>query len=192
MGQTQNYDIPYPECDPPLRKDVADAADLFDLATAADAAYDTVYAQASQQMFNANAARMSMSAAVAGTGSQNVTPFFNTRTIDTTATDAMTDLSAGGITITEPGLYWCATWAECVSATALTARIRLNFGSTPVTNFQTPGFVSTGTSAFPACVGVLSVSTAGTILRASIRHSAAAATVWTYQARICTLQLEAY
>lgn len=191
MGTTQYYDLPYPECAPPLLKDAADAADFRDLAFGIDGALDQVYAKGSELVFNPDAARMTMSASVA-VASQNIVPFYNSRSFDTTLTDEMTDLSTGGITVVEPGRYWCAAWVELSAAVALTGRIRLNFGSTPVTNFQTPAFVAQSTLSYAMCAAVLSVTVAGTILRSSIRHNAAAATVVTYASRISCLQLEAY
>lgn len=188
MGTTDNYAIPWPECDPPLRKDASDIADYRDLAEAADAAFDVVYDQASDQVFNVDAARMGMSAPVTTTG-QNVYPFFNTSIVD--IGDNLTDVQNGVIQIREPGRYWCGTHANLVSATAMTGRTRLLINGSPVTNFQSPSIIVTPSNAHCLMNVVISFTTPST-LSSQIRHSASTALSFDYRASIWAFQIEKF
>lgn len=189
MGTTENYGIPYPECAPPLRKDASDIADYRDLAEGADEALDVVYAQASDEMFNVDGVRMTMSATVLGFQGQDIYPFFDLASID--LGHGMADTANGVIRILEPGRYWCGTYATLGAVSALQARTRLLIDGLPVTNFQTPSFAVSASTAYALNNSVLSFDNPGT-LSSHIRHSGGGVLPVDYAARIWAFQLEKF
>lgn len=190
MGQTPNYAIPYPECDPPLRKDTSNVIQLRDLAMGIDTALSGLYDDAANAVFTPDACRMSMTAAVATTG-QNVTPFLNSNSFDNTPGEVMANTASGLINLVEPGRYWIGAYALLNSATELSARMRFLFDGTPVTNFQSPAAIYSSPNAYCYANAVLAVN-APTQLQVAIRHSASAALSWTYQARMWAVQMLRY
>jgi hypothetical protein len=190
VGQTQNYALPYPECDPPLRKDAADVIQFAQLATAIDGAVTGLYDQANNVLFAPDTCRMSMTAGVATTG-QNVTPFLNSVSFDNTPGAVMADTGNGLIQLVEPGRYWIGGYCLLTSATELSARMRFLFDGAPVTNFQSPSAIYSSPSAYCYANAVLAVD-GPTQLQVAIRHSASAALSWTYQARLWAVQMLRY
>jgi hypothetical protein len=190
VGQTINYALPYPECDPPLRKDAADVAQMRDLAVAIDTAVTGLYDDAANALFSPDTCRMSMTAGVATTG-QNVTPFLNSASFDNTPGAVMADTGNGLIQLVEPGRYWIGAYCLLTSATELSARMRFLFNGAPVTNFQSPSAIYSSPSAYCYANAVLSVD-APTQLQVAVRHSASAALSWTYQARLWAVQMLRY
>lgn len=190
MGQTPNYALPYPECDPPLRKDAADVIQLEQLATAIDDAVTGLYDQANNVLFAPDSCRMSMTAGVATTG-QNVTPFLNSASFDNTPGAVMADTANGLIQLVEPGRYWIGAYSLLTSATELSARMRFLLGGVPVSNFQSPSAIYSSPSAYCYANAVLSVD-APTQLQVAIRHSASAALSWTYATRLWAVQMLRY
>lgn len=189
MGTTENYGIPYPECAPPLRKDASDIADYRDLAESADDALDVVYAQASDEMFNADGVRMTMSTTFLGFQGQDIFPFFDLASID--LGHGMADTINGVVRILEPGRYWCGTYCTVTAGVALQARTRVLIDGLPVSNFQTPSFAVTGTTAHALNNVVLAFDEPGA-LSSQIRHSGGSVTPVDYAARIWAIQLEKF
>lgn len=190
MGQTINYGLPYPECDPPLRKDSSDVIQFQQLATAIDDAVQGLYDDASEVLFHPDTARMSMAAGVATTG-QNVTPFLNSVTFDNTPGALMADTANGLIQILEPGRYWVGSYSLLTSATELSARMRFLYDGQPVTNFQSPSAIYTASTAYCYAHAVLSTDVP-VQLQVAIRHSASAALSWTYATRLWAVQMLKY
>lgn len=190
MGQTINYALPYPECDPPLRKDASDVIQFEQLATAIDGAIQGLYDDAAEVLFSPDTARMSMTVGVATTG-QNVTPFLNSATFDNTPGAVMADTAQGLIHLAEPGRYWVGGYSLLTSATELSARMRFLFDGQPVTNFQSPSAIYTASTAYCHAGAVLSTDVP-VDLQCAIRHSASAALSWTYQARMWAVQVLKY
>lgn len=191
MGQTPNYAIPYPECDPPLLKDASDIADMRDLAVAADTALAGVYELAEELVFSPDAVRLSTAASVGPVTGQNVTPFYNTTSFVNGS--GMNDISNGVVRIVEPGRYWVGAYAALTAATISQPRIRFTFDGTPVTLFQTPGMIAVAANtATCEAQAVLSVTAPNTALSTTVRHSSSAALSYTYTSRIWAVQLEKY
>jgi len=189
MGTTINYGIPYPECDPPLRKDASDIADFRDLAEAVDNALDVIYAEANEFVFAPDTVRLATGAAVAAVG-QNLIPFYNVNSFSNDPN--MADLTNGVIRIVEPGRYWVGAYASLVALGMASPRIRFLLNGASVSNFQTPGIVIDANTATCQSAAVLSVTQPNAALGTQVRHSASAALAYTYTSRIWATQLEKY
>lgn len=190
MGLTPNYDIPYPECAPPLREDASDVADMRDLAEAADTALSGVYDLATELVFNPEAVRVSTAASVGPVTGQNVTPFYNL--ISFQRGTGMADITNGWVVLPEPGRYWIGAFAQLTAAGIASPRLRFLFNGAPVTNFQTPGIIASGNTATAQSQVVLATNNPGTVLQAQVRHSSSAALSYTYTSRLWVLQLQRY
>lgn len=189
MGQTENYGIPYPECDKPLRADAADIADFRDLAVAADDALTGVYARATQLVFAPDSVRMATGAAVAGVG-QLFTPVFNVGSIS--QGNGMSDTGNGWINLVEPGRYWIGTYTAITAAGMTAVRTRFLLGGVVATNYQTPGAIVTGNVATGQAQAVIGSNAPNTPLQVQVRHSASSALAYTYTSRIWAVQLLRY
>lgn len=190
MGLTPNYQLPYPECAPPLREDASDVGDLRALAEATDGAIQGLYDQAADQMFTPDTVRLTMSAGVATTG-QNVIPTFTSTTFDNTVGNVMSSTVPGSIWIPEPGRYWIGGYSQITQATELSARMAFLIDGVLASNFQNQSGIYQPTFAFCHANVVLAFDSPGT-LQLQIRHSASAALSWTYQARIWATQMLKY
>lgn len=187
MDTTPNYNIPYPECDPPRVMDASDVTQIAALAYAADAALDAVYAQAEQDVFNPDSVRM-QAASVTATG-QDRTPVFTSETFDT---GGMSDTSNGVVQIVEPGRYYVGAYT--ISTTSLNElRVRFLINGSPVSNFQTPGFSTplSGSLIAGYADAVLSFQEPAS-LSIQIRHSSSGATSWNSTAELWATQLERF
>lgn len=191
MGQTPNYQIPYPECDPPLLKDASDIADMRDLAVAADTALQGVYDLAEELVFSPDAVRLSTAASVGPITGQNFTPFYNT--VSFVNGSGMDDITNGVVRIVEPGRYWVGAYASLTAATISQPRLRFTFNGTAVSLFQTPGAIAVAANtATCEAQAVLSATTPNTALSINVRHSSSSALSFTYTSRIWAVQLEKY
>lgn len=121
MDQTVNRGYPYPECDPPLVKDLSDIAQLRDLAEAVDADVQAVSDRADDLLVRPDAARMGM-LALATVTVHEFTPFFDFVSFDTTGS-LMADTVRGVIRVIEPGWYMIGGWVDATSATYLGLRM---------------------------------------------------------------------
>lgn len=190
MGTTLNYNIPYPECAPPLRKDASDIADFRDLAMAADTALDGVYDQAFDWVFTPDAVRMTTAASVGPVTGQNVIPFYGSSSI--AQGNGMNDISAGVIRIVEPGRYWIGAYISMTAATMSQTRVRFLINGVPESNFQSPGQVNNTNTATGQACAVLAVTQPNSTLQTQGRHSGTAALSYTYTSRIWAVQLEKF
>lgn len=191
MGQTPNYQIPYPECAPPLLKDAADIADFRDLAVAADTALQGVYDLAGELVFTPDAVRLLTAASVGPITGQNFTPAYGV--ISFHQGNGMADIANGVINLVEPGRYWVGAYASLTAATISQPRIRFTYDGTPVTLFQTPGAIAVAANtATCQAQAVLSTTTPNVALSTTVRHSSSAALSYTYTSRIWAIQLEKY
>ncbi|MEW2127115.1 hypothetical protein AB0891_25685 [Streptomyces sp. NPDC007259] len=188
MDITPNYGIPYPECDPPRVLDASDVAQFAALAYAADAALDTVYAQAGQDVFNPDSVRMQ--AATASTTGQDYVPVFTSAPINV---GGMADTSTGLIRIVEPGRYSVGAYATSTTTSLSELRIRFLINGAPVSNFQTPGYPvgSSGPFISAYAAAVLTFDDVAT-LSIQIRHSSSGALTWSNAAALWATQLERF
>lgn len=190
MGQTANYQIPYPECAPPLRQDASDIADMRDLAVAADTALAGVYDLAGELVFTPDAVRMSTASSVGPVTGQTLTPVYTT--ISFHQGNGMADLDHGWINLVEPGRYWVGTYTSLTAATISQPRTRFLLGGAPVSNYQTPGAIAAANTATCQAQAVLSTREPNTALQAQVKHSSASSLSYTYTSRIWVVQLMRY
>lgn len=131
MDATDPYELPYPECDPPLTKDSSDIAQMRDLAEAIDAQVTALFNEADDEFISPDAAK------IAATGGGTVTPgqilTFGTTQFDNTPGAVMAE--ATGIRIRQSGFYFVAGWINTNSSTTDFTRLKLNVvGSGQVLN----------------------------------------------------------
>lgn len=178
---------PYPECDPPLTKDVSDIAHLRDLATAVDTDVQNVYDTAASTVVLPDAARMGMTVSVPGTASGSVFPFFNSRTFDTSGTNELTPVSEGFIRLRRVGFYQVGCYAEFTSATLVAARCCFLLNGRRITSF--PQFADIGASNVQSAHHAAEVynPAPGGALTIEVRLGAPAA--YTYTARLWVNQV---
>lgn len=191
MGQTPNYQIPYPECAPPLRVDASDIADMRDLAVAADTALDGVYDLAGELVFTPDAVRMSTAASVGPVTGQTFIPVYGASSIS--QNNGMADINHGWINLVEPGRYWIGAYASLTAATISQPRMRFLLNGAPASNYQTPGQIATASNT-ATCQSqvVLATNTANVALSTQVKHSSSAALSYTYTSRIWAVQLMRY
>lgn len=144
MDTTDNFDLPYPECDPPEVKDASDIIQFKNLAFAVDDAVQTYADQIQDRVISPDTARLNNGAGVTSSSSENLLTMTAT-TFDNTAGDAMSDLMNGGIRIQTPGWYYCGFWITSQVATDVQTRARFLVNLEPVTAFRGPsGLVTPG------------------------------------------------
>lgn len=115
MEQTDNYELPYPQCDPPLVEDAADIAHLRDLAEAVDAVVTDIDDQVMSVLSHPDAVRMLSATDVPGTGSVNgttITVNYSLLSFDNTPGQLMSDTASGVVRIQEDGWYLIGHWVE--------------------------------------------------------------------------------
>lgn len=137
MDTTGCFQLPFPQCSPPLTKDASDIEHVRDLAEAVD---DVVQAFADDivgKLVRPDACRLLTNVAVVSTLADNVIPM-DAVSFDNKA-GAMTDTVNGGIKIVTDGWYQVGAWCRSTVATDVQTRIRFNVNGEPATNFQGPG-----------------------------------------------------
>lgn len=181
MQSTPERGYPYPECDPPLTKDVSDIVQLRDFALAVDTDVNNVFDRAADLVVRPDAARMTMSATLPDTAN-TLFPVFDARTFDTTGT-LMTDVVAGIMRLPEQGWYSVGCMATLTTATYLGARARFLMNGIPVTSFSTQCEIVASNQQLVQQLGEIYAPTENATLTIEIRIGAGSPS-YTYQARI--------
>lgn len=137
MDATECFQLPYPQCDPPLTKDASDIIHVRNLAEAVDAVVESFADEIVDDLVRPNACRMVNLVAFVSTVADNVIP------MDATSFDnrglTQTDIVEGGIRIVRDGWYEFGAWCRSTVATDVQTRIRFLVNGDPATNFQGPG-----------------------------------------------------
>lgn len=182
MDQTDCFDIPFPECDPPLTKDASDVEQFRDLALATDTAVAQLDAQITEFLTSPDSAVASGGLTAAGR-IQDL-PFtvseFENKTI-LSAVDAR-------LKIATDGWYIIGGWVSATHGVdaGIGIRIQPTLNGDPVSNRQGPGRpVLTGASATDD-VGWLTVMqlSVGDLLGARTNHAGSTSLSVTYAHRI--------
>lgn len=138
MDITENFQFPYPECDPPLTKDDSNIKQLRDLAEAVDAAVQDFNDRITDRLIRPPSVRLSNAGApLVSTVTDNVISF-DTLLFDNQPGNAQTDLVNGVVRIVRDGWYLLGSWCNSQVATDVQTRIRFLVNGTPATNFQGP------------------------------------------------------
>lgn len=187
MGLTTDWGLPYPECNPPLRKDAGDIAQVRDLAEAMDEDVQGLYDDAYDQLIRPDAVRMSVAGTqTSGAGQIAFRPFYDVSTFDNTPGASMTDTVNGVIQIREPGVYLCGTWCSTVFATNQGMRVKfLKDGVLAANPHGTSNIISANT-AYMSAAQTLRYQQPGTL---GTELTAQAGTTWAVTSRIWALQL---
>lgn len=189
MDVTPARGYPFPECDPPLTKDASDIAQIQGLAAAIDSDVQSVYNRAADVVVRPDAARMSMTAAVADTaGPTTLFPFFNARSFDTTGTNAMTPVTEGIMRLPEPGWYSIGAYAELVSTTYLGVRMAFFRNGIQAASYSTQAESVAGGSQIAHHTADLFVPTGGDTLTIGVVIGASGAS-YTYSCRLWAVQV---
>lgn len=187
MGQTETWGLPYPECDPPLRKDAADIAQVRDLATEMDTDVQGLYDQASELLIRPDAVRMQTSGTqTTGAGQIAVRPFYDIFNFDNTPGQVMQDTTNGLIQIVEPGIYLCGAWFSTVFATNQGMRAKFLKDGVLAANPHGTSNIITANTAYLSISQTLRYQQSGTL---ATEMTAQAGTTWAITSRIWALQL---
>lgn len=179
---------PYPECEPPLVKDVSDLpAQLKALAEAIDTDLTSLD---NERLLTSRppAARMLESPAMPwAVPSVDIT--YNTMEFDNTFGD-MADTAAGGIRITSTGWYYLGTYSVVIIAagTEINARTLFLRNGTPLTPAGEPARLVTATAEDPYLSTTVLLNE-GDLIRTRIQHSGPGATAYTTNSRLWAFRI---
>lgn len=187
MGLTTDWGLPFPECDPPLRKDAGDVAQIRDLAEAVDTDVQSLYDSAYDLLIRPDACRMSVSTTqTSGAGQIAIRPFYDVVTFDNTPGAVMTDTAAGVIRIVDPGVYLCGAWFSTVFATNQGMRAKfLKDGVLAANPHGTSNIITANTAYLSICQTLRFQQPAAL----STEMTAQAATTWAITSRIWAVQI---
>ena len=138
MDTTECFQLPYPQCDPPLTKDASDIIQVQALAEAVDTVVQGLADDIVDRLVRPDACRMTNLVAFVSTITDNVIPMDAT-SFDNQPGLAMTDVVNGGIRIVTDGWYQVGSWCRSTVATDVQTRTRYLVNGDPATNFQGPG-----------------------------------------------------
>lgn len=188
MKATDNYQFPYPECDPPLIKDASQIVQMTQLALAIDAEVQRIDDMAEDLLTTPAAARVITLATVATTDVQ-VTPFFNSQVFANSNWPSALP-GDGNLRVPEDGWYMVGAHAATDSAVAMQVSIRLTRNGLPASSWSNPGAVySSGIFQLPALGTVPMQLAALDRMNVEIRHNAAGGTAWNYRPHLWAWKL---
>lgn len=185
MPLTEDWALPYPECDPPLRKDAADIAQVRDLAVAMNDHVQDLYDTMSDILLRPAACRMQTNALQAGTGT-TVRPFYDVQNFDNTPGVVMADTVNGLIRIPWPGWWLVGAWWQSNSAVYQGYRVRFLRNGAAATSPAGPSNIINANNAYMSQSQTLRYDAAGTL---STEMIATSSTTWSVTSRIWALQL---
>lgn len=186
MKETDCLGLPYPECDPPLTKDLSDIAQFRDLAFAVDDAVQALDDRITDQLLLPDAVIMSGSDGLI-TG-QDHTQFYDGAVFYDNA--GMADTVTGGIRVQEDGWYIIGGWVTAAATPSVTfsigVRVEPVLNGDPFTARQGPGW-PTSTEAFAWSNTV--ILQAGDFLTTATHHQDSPALVITYNYRLWAIRI---
>lgn len=177
MDVTDNYQFPYPQCDPPLTKDASYIVQMRDLAEAVDAEATLLESEFMADLVRTDACRMTGAAIV--TNAAEVQPFFGTATFDNTAGGAMTDTTSGDIAILRTGWYLIGGWWNITTAVDLQPRLFFTVNGVITGNSQGPSGLALATEQYISHESVFRLD-AGDHLSSYLRHGGGTGVARTY------------
>lgn len=190
MDQTECFNIPFPECDPPLTKDASDIEQFRDLAIGVDSAVQQLADNITEFLEQPDAARMSGALGAAG----------RIQDIPYTAVDfdnsGMASVTDTRLRMVTDGWYWVGGWVialggATVDPAGIGMRVQPTINGDPVDNRQGPGrptFGAANTADNVAWSTVMSLS-AGDLLGLRINHAASAALTVNYTSNIWAVRI---
>lgn len=188
MDVTDCLGLPFPECEPPLTKDLSDIEQFRDLAVATDAAVQAYADTISEELLNPDAANLLGGINVAGL---DVVHFFGPFAL-VFDNAGMFDPVGGGLRIQEDGWYMVGghVQASTTPPSTISMRVEPLVNGDPVSSRQGPSFgnFATLTSEAVSWADTLQLR-AGDLVNMMTHHAAGAATVVNYNTRIWALQV---
>ena len=187
MGLTEDWQLPYPECNPPLRQDAGDIAQVRDLAEEMDDDVQSLYDSASELLIRPDACRMTVLATqTSGAGEIAFRPFYDSFTFDNTPGQIMKDTVNGVIQIVEPGVYLCGAWFSSVFATNQGVRGKFLKDGVLAANPHGTSNIITANTAYLSISQTLRYAQPASL---STELTAQAPTTWAVTSRIWALQI---
>lgn len=186
MKETDCLGLPYPECDPPLTKDLSDIAQFRDLAFATDAAVQALDDRITEQLLLPDSVVMTGSAALLA-GQDHVQAYTGAVLYDNAG---MADTVAGGIRVQEDGWYAIGGWIGASAVPPVTfsigVRIEPMLNGDPFTARQGPGWPAD--DEFFAWTNTV-ILQAGDFLTTASHHQDSPALVVSYSYRLWAVQV---
>lgn len=185
MKETDCLGLPYPECDPPLTKDLSDIAQLRDLAFATDAAVQALADRVNEQLLRPDA--VVMFGSIGLLQGQDQTQSYTNTIYDNAG---MADTIAGGIRVQESGWYEIGGWISAAAvptvAFSLGVRIEPQLNGEPFTARQGPGWPAD--REYASWVNTVFL-TAGDFLTTTSHHQDSPTRVVDYSYRLWAVQV---
>lgn len=188
MGQTVDWGLPFPECNPPLRKDAGDIAQIRDLAEAVNEDVQGLYDTAYELLVKPPAIRMqTLNTQTTGAGQIAVRPFYDTLNFQNqTGANSMSDTANGVIRVVDPGIYLCGAWFSTVFATNQGMRAKFLKDGVLAANPHGTSNIITANTAYLSICQTLRFQQPASL---STEMTAQAPTTWAITSRIWAVQI---
>lgn len=188
--RTDNRGYTYPECSPPLVKDRSDIGYLRDLAEQVNTDAGLIEFTLQEFLEKPDAARMSFSGTLTGTGAANGTTLkipYDTVTYDNTT--GSTDVGAGGLRPVERGWYMFTSTVRCTNGgeQGLMVRHLRNGRAGTVRRFEGPSFPINGNEENMSCSDMLEMQAGDSVLTQILLDGVAG--TFTFEARLTMIQM---
>lgn len=177
MDVTDNYQFPFPQCNPPLIKDASDIGQVRDLAVAVNTEAAQLEAEFLADLIRPDACRMSGANIV--TTATEVQPFFGSATFDNTVGGAMTDTTNGNIVILRTGWYVIGGWWNVLTLVDIQPRLSFTVNGVMTGNAQGPSGPPSVTEQYVSHESVFRLD-AGDRLSSLLRHGGGTGASRTY------------
>lgn len=143
MKTTDCLGFPYPECDPPLVKDLADIGQFYDLAIAVDTAVEELADRVVERLRSPD--YVVMTGTLLNTAGNDLIMPYNVTVNDNAG---MADTGAGGIVIQEDGEYLLGGFvdADALLGTSMGLRVEPLVNGEVVAGRHGPGYPTFGTT----------------------------------------------
>ena len=187
MKTTDCLGFPYPECDPPLVKDLSDIGQFRDLAIAVDTAVQELANDIVEELRSPD--YVAMSGTISNVAGNDQTMVY---AVIEANNAGMADTSAGGFFIKEDGEYLLGGWVDAdagLSATSMGLRIEPFVNGELVAGRHGPGFPTFGTGTSLEYVSWMETVflRVGDFVNARTHQTLAASATVTYTSRIWAL-----
>ena len=192
MRATENYQFPFPECNPPLTKDASQIAQMANLAKDIDLEVQRIFDAADNNLIRPPNARGTIAVLPVATTDNLVVPFFDVIVFSVNwGTTSAINPSDGALYINEPGWYLIGCHALVSSATAaVLPMVRITVNGEPASSWSAVGGnYGVGNGRLAALSGVPLTVGEGDRVRMEIKHTAAGSPAWDYRPHLWAVRL---
>lgn len=192
MKTTPIYEIPYPECDPPLVKDSSQITQMQTIARALDAQVERIDNLILDTLVQPAAARITTAALSNATTDTLVTPVFDQVAFFVNwGPGFVLDPSTSGMLMPETAWWMVGANASVDSAAAIRASVRVLVDGVAASSWGNPAAPYSGIFQLPA-LGMLPLQiNAGSVLQMQIRHETGGSPAWNYRPHLWAVKLVA-